>query len=263
MINMNIIDWIEKYNWIARELLIDTERDRVSAKLLSSIIGDNFVKQKDISSIFRERNVLIIGYGRDIDNELYCLNNIKHLLRDTVVIVADKAINSVLKHGLKIDIFITDLDCDRDYLYRIPRNTIFVIHAHGDNVDKVEAIVPKLLEKGYLLHPTTQIEPLWNVFNYGGFTDGDRAVYLAMYYKPRRVVLIGMDLDKQLDKQIVDRYYNNGLKHILKIKKLEIAELLLEEIICRSSVETYSLSRNNIRCVTRINKDQLITIIRD
>jgi uncharacterized Rossmann fold enzyme len=42
---------------------------------------------------------------------------------------------------------------------------------------------------------TTQAAPLPNVHNFGGFTDGDRAVFAADHLGASRIVIIGFDLD--------------------------------------------------------------------
>ncbi|MEM4723098.1 MAG: 6-hydroxymethylpterin diphosphokinase MptE-like protein [Desulfurococcaceae archaeon] len=260
---MNIIEWMKKYRWIASKLDIDIDKDQLSSRRLSIILGSEFVKQSELKNIIEDNIVIIIGFGVDLDTELDYLYRLKHLLDKSVIVVVDKAIGRVLDYGFKIDIFITDLDFDMYYLDRISSETIFIIHSHGDNVDRIELIVPYLLEKGFKIHGTTQVESLWNVFNYGGFTDGDRALYLVNYFKPRRVILVGMDFNKLLNKNVIDKYYGNGLKHLRKIVKLEIAEKLLEELICKTNTFIYSLSRNFLKCIVRISENDLISIIRD
>ena len=50
-----------------------------------------------------------------------------------------------------------------------------VVHSHGDNIDKLHSHVPQLDK----IIGSTQAVPLDNVFNFGGFSDGDRCAYLA------------------------------------------------------------------------------------
>ena len=45
---------------------------------------------------------------------------------------------------------------------------------------------------------TSQGKPFGHVYNFGGFTDGDRAVYLAHEMQASDVTLIGFDLDDPL-----------------------------------------------------------------
>jgi len=42
---------------------------------------------------------------------------------------------------------------------------------------------------------TTQAAPLPHVYNFGGFTDGDRAVFAADELGASRIALVGFDLD--------------------------------------------------------------------
>ena len=66
-----------------------------------------------------------------------------------------------------------------------------VIHAHGDNLDKIKAYAREFTR----VIPTCQCKPLGNLQNFGGFTDGDRAVFLAVHFKAREIVLYGMDFE--------------------------------------------------------------------
>jgi uncharacterized Rossmann fold enzyme len=88
---------------------------------------------------------------------------------------------------------------------------IMVIHAHGDNIDAIEAHVPSLST----VLGTTQARPLTNVFNIGGFTDGDRAVFLAKEYGARTVSAIGFD-------------FSDSSVSPTKKRKLQWAKQLLE-----------------------------------
>lgn len=64
-----------------------------------------------------------------------------------------------------------------------------VVHAHGDNMDALSEEVPRLKR----IIGTTQSKPLDNVYNFGGFTDGDRCVFLAQEFGARSITLIGFD----------------------------------------------------------------------
>ena len=109
---------------------------------------------------------------------------------DISCIAADSALPQLLRHGILPDIVVTDLDGDPDALVRAAaEGAIMVVHAHGDNVDRL-----KMARRLPGCMGTTQTEPVGHVQNYGGFTDGDRAVFLASRFGARRIVLCGMDL---------------------------------------------------------------------
>jgi len=80
-------------------------------------------------------------------------------------------------------IVVSDLDGSISDLKRANAMcAIMVVHAHGDNMNAIEAYVPLL--SAVLGTAQTQPEPL--LLNVGGFTDGDRAVFLAKEYAPAR-----------------------------------------------------------------------------
>jgi hypothetical protein len=87
---------------------------------------------------------------------------------------------------------------------------IMVVHAHGDNIDAIQAHVPSFSA----VLGTTQSLPTTNLFNFGGLTDGDRAIFLAREYGARAVSAIGFDFS---DKAVSP----------IKRKKLQWAQWLL------------------------------------
>ena len=63
---------------------------------------------------------------------------------------------------------------------------------------------------------TTQTNPFNKIQNFGGFTDGDRAVFLASYFGAKKVILFGMDFGKKIGRQ--SRTESSDRK--IKLKKL-------------------------------------------
>ena len=62
--------------------------------------------------------------------------------------MADGATKAIIENGLKPDIVVTDLDGDIKSLKKAGRtNTIMVVHAHGDNSEKIHFV--KKLQKLY------------------------------------------------------------------------------------------------------------------
>ena len=106
-----------------------------------------------------------------------------------VLIAADASFEKCLEDGIVPDVVTTDLDGVTAESLR-SRDTLFVVHAHGDNVDYVRRLLP---EVGGLLIGTAQFKCSPRVEVPGGFTDGDRAVFLAYYYGARKVYLQGFD----------------------------------------------------------------------
>jgi uncharacterized Rossmann fold enzyme len=90
------------------------------------------------------------------------------------------------------DIIVTDLDGDVEReIEASEQGSLVVVHAHGDNMSKLLRYVPQLKN----IIGSTQAVPLQNVFNFGGFTDGDRAVHVAIEFGAGTIKLAGFFFD--------------------------------------------------------------------
>jgi len=118
--------------------------------------------------------------------------------------------------------------------------TITIIHAHGDNISLLKKYVPRF--QGSVLG-SVQTEPFDNLVNYGGFTDGDRCIFLALNFKCKRIILSGFDFGLK-----VGKYSKMGLNDHdaspRKIIKLEFAQFLISEILKKYPIEIFTLSTN-------------------
>jgi uncharacterized Rossmann fold enzyme len=110
------------------------------------------------------------------------------------VVAASSAASVCLDAGIGIDCMVTDLDKTPETARRLSERGVPVaVHAHGDNVPAIERHVPTF-EIGSVL-PTTQAAPVPPVENPGGFTDGDRAAFLADCCGADRLVFAGWAFD--------------------------------------------------------------------
>ena len=117
---------------------------------------------------------------------------------DEVIFAADAAADRLFAKGIRPDIVSTDLDgCEDSFLEMNRAGTIMVVHAHGDNMPLLKSWIPRF--EGPLVL-TTQSRPIERVYNFGGFTDGDRAVFAAEELGASEITLAGFDLD---DKEVV------------------------------------------------------------
>jgi uncharacterized Rossmann fold enzyme len=89
---------------------------------------------------------------------------------------------------------VTDLDkapgVARDLTHA---GTPVAVHAHGDNRGAIRGWVPGMATDRVLA--TTQVEPRGPVVNVGGFTDGDRAAFLADFLGAGALTFPGWDFD--------------------------------------------------------------------
>ena len=114
-----------------------------------------------------------------------------------------------------------------------------VVHAHGNNIENIKKYVPVLDN----ILATTQSNPLENVYNFGGFTDGDRCLFLAIKLGAKNVFLAGMDFGK-----IITRYSrpdiegNEGNADSVKELKLKYAKKLVEWAAENEDINIFNLS---------------------
>ena len=99
------------------------------------------------------------------------------------------------------------------------RGALTLLHAHGDNADLISRY-SSLLKGPVAL--TTQSYPRDIVYNFGGFTDGDRAVCFARHVGCRRILLPGFDYDHPMPKE--------GSDPAMKSRKLAWAKRIIEDM---------------------------------
>jgi uncharacterized Rossmann fold enzyme len=111
-----------------------------------------------------------------------------------VVIAASTAADVCRDYGIAVDLMVTDLDKNPETVRALTgERTPVAVHAHGDNVPAIEEHVPTF-DAGWVL-PTTQAAPAGPVENFGGFTDGDRAAFLADQFGAAELRFPGWELD--------------------------------------------------------------------
>jgi hypothetical protein len=93
--------------------------------------------------------------------------------------------------------------------------------------------------------------PVDNVYNFGGFTDGDRSAFMADEMGARTIVLVGMDLTEPITKYSAGETVDEDLKG----KKLKKAKQLLEMLSKKSKCSLYNKSRKSIKGFSRLDID--------
>jgi uncharacterized Rossmann fold enzyme len=112
---------------------------------------------------------------------------------DTVV-AASIAADRLREAGISVDCMVTDLDKNPETVRALTEEGVPVaVHAHGDNIPALEEWLPTL--DAQFLIPTTQAAPVAGVRNFGGFTDGDRAAFVADALGAAQLVFPGWEFD--------------------------------------------------------------------
>lgn len=210
------------YEKIAEDLSIETKEDKRASKILDNLLQNkNMISVDELDGLIADKEVYVFGAGPSLEDSL---PTHKNEIKGKIKIVADGATTALLKNDILPDIIVTDLDGKvSDQILANSKGSIVIIHAHGDNIDKLEKYVPSVNDK---LLGTTQINPesYKNLHNFFGFTDGDRAVYLADYFHAKKISLIGFDFDGKIGKY---SFAENKDKK-LKIKKLKWCKYFID-----------------------------------
>ena len=244
---MVISGWGKKYSNILKEFKYDEKKDKESAIILNSIIEKSNLNEK-IFSLIKGKTVLVIGSGPTLSTAILELKKYEKIVK----IAADSAIKPLVENGIIPDIIVTDLDGDENTLKEIGKTkTIFVVHAHGDNIEKLE-----LVKNFKNCIGTSQSTPFDKIQNFGGFTDGDRGVFLANHYEAKKIILFGMDFGKQIGK--FSRTKKSERK--IKLMKLRKGEFLLEWLSTIAKSELFTTSRS-IKGFEKISYNKLDIII--
>ncbi|PKL61159.1 MAG: hypothetical protein CVV31_12945 [Methanomicrobiales archaeon HGW-Methanomicrobiales-2] len=185
---MRFADWEPHYTAILEYFGFEREADETAARLLCDLADRDDVGL--LEALIRGRAVTVCGNAPCLLEELDRVEG--------TVLAADAAAEVLADHGIRPDAVFTDLDGATDAFIDLSRQgTVMVVHAHGDNIPLLRHWVPLL--PGPLV-ATTQAAPLPHVHNFGGFTDGDRAVFAADEFGAARVRIIGFDLaDRNVD----------------------------------------------------------------
>ena len=184
---MNYQTWLPVYERILADFGYDRTGDEQARDRLADLVTAFDESRLDWID---GATVAVAGAGPSLESEAEVAADAD------AVIAASVAADRLREVGVTVDLMVTDLDKTPDTARELTREgTPVAVHAHGDNVPAVEQWVP-LLDGEHVL-PTTQAEPSGPVRNYGGFTDGDRAAFLADAFGAAALRFPGWDFDDQ------------------------------------------------------------------
>ena len=243
---MTILGWATRYNEIINDFGYSKKNDVQSSRLLDSLLSKK-TRITELKKLIENESIFIIGAGPSL---LSCIPILKKYNKITKI-VADGATRALIENNLKANIVVTDLDGNIPALKRVGKtNTIMVVHAHGDNLEKL--YIAKNFKKCI---GTTQAKPFGKIHNFGGFTDGDRCVFLANHFKARKIILFGMDFGTTIGNFSKTKIANKDIK----IRKLRRGKKLLEWLAQKSGSELYSTT--TVKGFTKIRFEDIDNII--
>lgn len=210
--SMDFTEWESVYERILRDFGFDRDEDRRARDVLAALLEDK-ATYDPAQLDWRGQTVAIAGGAATLAEESQIAQSAD------VVVAASIAADRLEADGIAVDCLVTDLDKNPETVKELTANGIPVaVHAHGDNIPTLEAVVPTV-DSEFVI-PTTQTAPLHPVKNFGGFTDGDRAAFLAACSGASRLVFPGWDFD-------------DPTVSAEKAQKLRWAERLLYWLECR------------------------------
>ncbi len=209
---MNFTAWEPIYERILEDFGFDRTGDEEAARLLSHMLSEkNTASLSELKDTVSGKPVLVCGNAPGLRNELLNID-----LSAFVIIAADGAAAVLMDMGRVPEVICTDLDGNSEAdiekeILACSRGSIVLVHAHGDNMDKLEKYVPRFRR----FIATTQARPFDQIYNFGGFSDGDRCVFVSREFGAKSIRLAGFD-------------FEDPLVNPIKKKKLNWAKKLIE-----------------------------------
>jgi len=197
--------WEPIYEQILKDFGFDRTGDEEAARFLSlKLTEKNTASLSELKDTVSGKPVLICGNAPGLRNELLKID-----LSAFVIIAADGAAAVLMDLERVPEVICTDLDGNSEAdiekeLLACSRGSIVLIHAHGDNTDKLEKYVPRFRR----FIATTQARPFDRVYNFGGFSDGDRCVFVAREFGAKSIRLAGFDFEDPLVNPIKKKKLN-------------------------------------------------------
>jgi uncharacterized Rossmann fold enzyme len=182
---MRFSTWAPVYEAILRDFGFDRDADERARDVLAERCDPFDLGRLDHLT---GASVAIAGAAPTLPDELTLAEEAD------AVVAASTAADVCRDAGITVDVMVTDLDKNTGTARELSEEGVPVaVHAHGDNVPAIREWVPQFEDAQVL--PTTQAEPKGPVRNVGGFTDGDRAAFLADRLGAARLVFPGWQFD--------------------------------------------------------------------
>ncbi len=208
---MDFAAWEPFYRQIVADFGFSRDADEAVAAELDRLLGGTRLTTKDLHPLLRGKVVSVAGNGPRLAEELS--------QAEGVLITADEATSVALEQGQRPALLVTDLDGEvADQVKANAAGTVAVVHGHGDNGPAVRKWAGRFTGRTVA---TTQSRPRGRLQNFGGFTDGDRAVFLADHFGARSIRLVGWDFEHPSPKDQDARS---------KKRKMDWAYILLERL---------------------------------
>ena len=206
--------WLPMYRAICKDMGYDEAEDHKAACLLADLLAGKSLRSVERVHPLFPQTVTVCGAGENLADELSSMKI------EGYIVAADAATSVLTESGIVPNMIVTDLDgIVEEQIELNARGTAIFVHGHGDNMDAIRQYVPRFVEP---VVGTCQCPVVPGVYNFGGFTDGDRAACICAALGARRILLAGFDFEKPSRKA--------GKGSEVKLRKLHWAKLVLEKL---------------------------------
>ena len=242
---MNWSEWEIHYTSIKNSINLSFEKDLDAATILNQGLDEIEMEEtvNQIAMLIDRKTCHIFGCGPSLEENIKQIMKKKVIKNQDVIISADGATQAFLIHDMAPDIIVTDLDGDINTIIQANmRGSIIVVHAHGDNISKIQAHVNRFKRK----IGTVQVKPFGCVKNFGGFTDGDRCIFLAEHFNAKSIYLYGFDFGNIVGKYSKTEHTENFQADYIKIQKLEIAKSLIDMLKQKRNIKIINCTKHYV-----------------
>jgi len=233
------IDFEDWYFKIINELRFDYQRDLDARNILSGMLkqkNEDWCLEEILFSfnqlIKNRKHIFIYGCGPTLEETVNYMLKIHENFNFTTAanLVADGAARLLIEKGIPISAIFTDLDGITKENF--DKSEFIIVHAHGDNIARLKYFKNEILNFPNCIG-TTQVEPVENLVNSGGFTDGDRILFFiaSLLIPTHEVFLIGMDFNNIVGKYSKPEMERNHIADPIKLKKLQYGLRIIEWLL--------------------------------
>lgn len=239
----------EWYFKIITDFKFNIQEDREARDFLSHILTQSSViwNLEEILKSFKDMiqsksYILVYGCGASLEITMEKFEG-KSFFNKSVNLAADGAAVFLKEKEIPIDGIFTDLDGITIKEFNYPE--FIIVHAHGDNIKNLKFFREKMIKFKKIIG-TTQVEPIEDILNPGGFTDGDRILFfIKSFLLPHhKIFLIGMDFNNIIGKYSKPDLTKHQEADPIKYKKLLFAIKLIEWLKKQIANDIYFVNSN-------------------
>lgn len=236
---MELENWWPWYKRIEELFGYSAAEDQRAADVLSRLAPPHSVTADAVQGMLGGRGVIVFGCGPSLDRNVAEILG-AGLQRRYRLLAADGATTALLRNALLPSLVASDLDGRlSDIKTANERGSVVAIHAHGDNIERLKRHASSF--RGPVLC-TTQVAPRRAVYNFGGFTDGDRCAFIAEHVGATRLILAGMDFGVIVGKYSKPGHGSSFRASPTKAKKLRLAKRLIGWLANRTETEILNVT---------------------